>query len=115
MGMPAAAPDCQHGLLSRGKGARAYALGPGRCLAVTRFIGDFWSSGVPLPPQEAYGMAYVVTAQGDSTVYFGTNVYIEDHGDKNRKYTWQCTIGKKSARIPWCDIPSSVLLLLRSS
>ena len=29
--------------------AHAYALGPSRCLTVTRFIDDFWSSGMTLP------------------------------------------------------------------
>jgi len=55
----------------------AYRLGPGKSLTVCRYIDDFWSSGVPLPPEEAYGMKYIKTAEGSSVVYLGIKVYIE--------------------------------------
>ena len=84
MGMPAA-PQIANLACYPVEKAHAYALGPGRCLTVTRFIDDFWSSGVPLPPQEAYGMAYVVTAEGGSVVYLGVKVYIADHGDDKKE------------------------------
>ena len=80
MGMPAA-PQIANLACYPVEKAHAYTLGPGRCLTVTRFIDDFRSSGVPLPPQEAYSMAYIVTAEGESAVYLGVKVYIEDHGD----------------------------------
>ena len=44
-----------------------------------------WSSSVSLPPREAYGMAYVVTAERDSAVYLGVKVYIADHGDNKKE------------------------------
>ena len=50
-------------------------------ITVTRYIDDFWSAGVPLPSAEAYGMAYVKTAEGDSVAYLGVKVYIEQHGE----------------------------------
>ena len=30
-------------------------------------------------------MAYIVTAEGDSVVYLGVKVYIEDHGDNKKE------------------------------
>ena len=81
MGMPAA-PQIANLACYPVEKVHTCALGPGRCLTVTRFIDDF---RVTLPPQEAYGMAYVVTAEGDSVVCLGVKVYIKDHGD-NKKY-----------------------------
>ena len=73
MGVPAA-PQIPNLACYPVEKAHAYALGPGCCLTATKFIDDFWSSGVPLPSQEAYGMAYIVTAHGDSIVDLGVKV-----------------------------------------
>ena len=35
---------------------------------------------MPLPPQEAYGMNYDITAEGSSVVYLGVKVYFQDRG-----------------------------------
>ena len=51
-----------------------------------------------MPPQEAYGMAYAVTAQGDSMVLLGVKVYIEDHGDNKKDV--HLTVHDREARAP---------------
>jgi len=56
-------------------------------MTVTRYIDDFWSSGVPLPPQDAYGMNYVVTAEGSSVVYLGVKVYFEERAGRLSVHT----------------------------
>ena len=40
---------------------------------------------MPLPTQEAYGMAYIKTAEGNAVVYLGVKVYIEQHNDNKKE------------------------------
>ena len=80
--------------------AHAYALGPGKSLAICRFIDDLYSAGVPLPPPEAYGMEYKKTAEGESVVYLGVNR--------------RCTTKKKPIPTTSFAIPSSAPQLRRS-
>ena len=79
MGMPAA-PQIANLSCYPVEKAHAYALGPGNSLVVCRYIDDLYSAGVPLPPQEAYGMEYKKTAEGESVVYLGVKVYIMKSG-----------------------------------
>jgi len=63
MGMPAA-PQIANLACYPVEREHSYVLGPGKSMTVCRYIDDFYASGVPLPPKEAYGMDYVVTASG---------------------------------------------------
>ena len=83
MGMPAA-PQIANLACYPVEKAQAYRLGPGRSLVVSRFIDDLYSSGVPLPSQEDYGMEYKTTAKGKSVVYLGVCVYekVREDGTK---------------------------------
>ena len=84
MGMPAA-PQIANLACYPVEKAHSYILGPGKTSTITRYIDDFSSSGVPLPTQEAYGMAYIKTAEGNSVVYLGVKVYIEQHNDNKKE------------------------------
>ena len=86
MGMPAA-PQIANLSCYPVEKQHAYNLGSGRSLTVCRYIDDFWSSGVPLPLQEAYGMRYVVTGEGNSVVYLGVKVYVEVKADQQILHT----------------------------
>eukprot|EP00906_Rhabdomonas_costata_P014231 RCo020484 len=83
MGMPAA-PQIANLACYPVEKAQAYRLGPGRSLAVCRYIDDIYSAGVPLPSQDAYGMEYKTTAKGSSVVYLGVRVYekVREDGTK---------------------------------
>jgi len=81
MGMPAA-PQIANLACYPVEKAHAYALGPGNSLVVCRYIDDLYSAGVPLPPQEAYGMEYKTTAEGESVVYLGVKVYVAAQNGK---------------------------------
>ena len=67
--------------------AHAYALGPGKSLAVCRYIDDLYSAGVPLPPPEAYSLEYKITAEGESVVYLGVKVSIQKSGEQREVHT----------------------------
>ena len=86
MGMPAA-PQIANLSCYPVEKAHAYALGPGNSLVVCRYIDDLYSAGVPLPPQEAYGMEYKKTAEGESVVYLGVKVYIMKSGEQREVHT----------------------------
>ena len=86
MGMPAA-PQIANLACYPVEKAHAYTLGRGMSAAVCRYIDDIYSAGVPLPPQEAYGMSYAKTGEGDSVVYLGVKVYIAEHGGKRQVHT----------------------------
>jgi hypothetical protein len=77
MGMPAA-PQIANLACYPVEKAHAYSLGKGMSFAVCRYIDDLYSAGVPLPPPEAYGMDYKTTAQGNSIVYLGVKVYVDE-------------------------------------
>jgi hypothetical protein len=81
MGMPAA-PQIANLACYPVEARHAYALGPGKCSAICRYIDDIWSAGVPLPSQEDYGMSYTKTAEGASVVYLGVRSYLEEHQGK---------------------------------
>ena len=57
MGMPAA-PQIANLACYPVEREHSYVLGPGKSMTVCRYIDDFYASGVPLPPKEAYGMDY---------------------------------------------------------
>ena len=84
MGMPAA-PQIANLACYPVEREHSYVLGPGKSMTVCRHIDDFYASGVPLPPKEAYGMDYVVTASGASVVYLGVKVYVETTSTANIK------------------------------
>ena len=86
MGIPAA-PQIANLACYPVEKAHAYTLGPGRCLTVCRYIDDFWASGVTLPSEDAYGMKYVKTAEGDSVVYLGVRVYVAQTTGRNELHT----------------------------
>ena len=86
MGMPAA-PQIANLSCYPVEKIHSYNLGPEKTMTVTRYIDDFWSSGVPLPPQDAYGMNYVVTAEGSSVVYLGVKVYFEERAGRLSVHT----------------------------
>ena len=86
MGMPAA-PQIANLACYPVEKAHAYALGPGKSLAVCRYIDDLYSAGVPLPPPEAYGMEYKQTSEGESVVYLGVKVYILKRDEHREVHT----------------------------
>ena len=86
MGMPAA-PQIANLACYPVEKKHAYALGPGKSLAVCRYIDDLYSAGVPLPSPEDYGMDYKKTAEGESVVYLGVKAYIHKHGEHREVHT----------------------------
>ena len=110
MGMPVA-PQIANLASYPVEKAHAYALGPGNSLVVCRYIDDLYSAGVPLPPQEAYGMEYKTTAEGESVESESTS-----HRRMARKRcTSQCTTGKRRIRTISSGTPSSALWPRRSN
>ena len=97
MGMPAA-PQIANLSCYPVEKAHAYRLGRGNSQVVCRYIDDMYSAGVPLPSQDNYGMAYTTTGEGNSVVYLGVKVYIEESDSRKELHL---TVYDREERYPY--------------